>query len=452
MTHQICKFLLLKNDETVFKEFFKLLLKEIIIKIDIYKKNLNTKNFYILQNYIVFFMIVTLNLKSNKNFILYCFGTNFFTKVVKEINTISEKKKLLNILNNLFLHEFTEIFFRNERDENLENLYIIENTEFSKNSLDIDARYSPTEYKNIFKYLSTFSISYDNFFNNVNIEDDERSYYKLLISQSIIRLTFSKEKRKYVENIKNFEFELLKTLVEKNMKETFKKFKDNYKTLFRKDDLYDDILKYMFFIFGNSMIIESYLKPVKKLIDYEKDLVRNITLQEYITIIEEFITNITKTIPLVLKVLLKLVYIGVRKYFTIEEKNYGPLFTLLFFNFLINPRVQMIYNINPIECNYIKNLNRLIYATIYNSKIKEEGYDDYKQYIHIYHEKLEKFMFENIIQLNEEDDKIKESLSNLFTEKYLTYPEFLIFKDTEFLCSSILGGKKVVMDYQKIAI
>ena len=48
--------------------------------------------------------------------------------------------------------------------------------------------------------------------------------------------------------------------------------------------------------------------------------------------------------------------------------------------------------------------------------------------------------------------KIKESLSNLFTEKYLTYPEFLIFKDTEFLCSSILGGKKVVMDYQKIAI
>ena len=155
MTHQICKFLLLKNDEKVFKEFFKLLLKEIIIKIDIYKKNLNTKNFYILQNYIVFFMIVTLNLKSNKDFILYCFGTNFFTKVVKEINTISEKKKLLNILNNLFLHEFTEIFFRNERDENLENLYIIENTEFSKNSLDIDARYSPTEYKNIllFQFL-----------------------------------------------------------------------------------------------------------------------------------------------------------------------------------------------------------------------------------------------------------------------------------------------------------
>ena len=174
-------------------------------------------------------MIVTLNLKSNKDFILYCFGTNFFTKVVKEINTISEKKKLLNILNNLFLHEFTEIFFRNEIDENLENLYIIENTEFSKNSLDIDARYSPTEYKNIFKYLSTFSISYDNFFNNVNIEDDERSYYKLLISQSIIRLTFSKEKRKYVENIKNFEFELLKTLVEKNMKETFKKCNEKYK-------------------------------------------------------------------------------------------------------------------------------------------------------------------------------------------------------------------------------
>ena len=454
MTYEISKYILLKNEDNVFKQFFELLLKEIKIKIEDYKKNINIKNFNILQNYIVFFMIVTINLKSNKDYILYCFGTNFFYNTVKAINTLNEKKKiLLNILNNLFLHEFTEIFFRNERDENLENLYIIENTEFSQNSLDIDSRYSTSEYKNIFKHLSTFSISYDNYFDNVEIiDDDERSYYKLLISQSIIRLTFSKEKRKYVDNIKNYEFELLKTLVEKDMKETLKKFKDNYKTLFRKEDICDDIFKYMFFIFGNSMVIESYVKPLTKIIDYEKEMERNITIDEFKIIIEEFIINLTQTIPLVLRILLKLVYLGVKKYFTIDEGNYGPLYTLLFFNFLISPRVQMIYNINPVKCNFVKTLNKLIYAIIYNSKLKDNGFEEYNDIIEIYHNKFQNFIFENIINLNENDEKLQESLCDLFSEKYLIYPEFLIFKDTEFLCSSIHGGKKVVMDYKTISI
>ena len=265
MTHKICKYLSIKNEGWVYKEFFELLLKEIKNRIEIYQKNFLTRDFNILQNYIIFFMIVTINLKSSKDFILYCFGTNFFGNLVKAIYTVTDKKPLLNILNNLFLHEFIEIFFRKEKDENLENLYIIENTEFTENSLDIDSRYSSTEYKNIFKYLSSFSISYDNFFNNVNIPDeDDRSYFKMLISQSVIRLTFSKEKKVYIEDIPFFEFEMLKILIDKNMIDTLKKYKDNYKTLFRKEDLLDDIFKYMFFIFGNSMLIESYIKPLKK--------------------------------------------------------------------------------------------------------------------------------------------------------------------------------------------
>ena len=93
MTYEISKYILLKNEDNVFKQFFELLLKEIKIKIEDYKKNINIKNFNILQNYIVFFMIVTINLKSNKDYILYCFGTNFFYNTVKAINTLTEKKK-----------------------------------------------------------------------------------------------------------------------------------------------------------------------------------------------------------------------------------------------------------------------------------------------------------------------------------------------------------------------
>ena len=50
------------------------------------------------------------------------------------------------------------------------------------------------------------------------------------------------------------------------MDETKLKFGDEYKTLFRKEDLCDDVIKYMFFIFGNSILIESFVKPMKRMI------------------------------------------------------------------------------------------------------------------------------------------------------------------------------------------
>ena len=41
---------------------------------------------------------------------------------------------------------------------------------------------------------------------------------------------------------------------------------NEYKTLFRKEDLCDDVIKYMFFIFGNSMLIDSFVKPLKSML------------------------------------------------------------------------------------------------------------------------------------------------------------------------------------------
>ena len=51
------------------------------------------------------------------------------------------------------------------------------------------------------------------------------------------------------------------------MEETVTKFGDEYKTLFRKEDLCDDVIKYMFFIFGNSMLIDSFVKPLKTMLN-----------------------------------------------------------------------------------------------------------------------------------------------------------------------------------------
>ena len=125
------------------------------------------------------------------------------------------------------------------------------------------------------------------------------------------------------------------------MKETVQKFGDEYKTLFRKEDLCDDVIKYMFFIFGNSMLIDSFVKPLKNMINKkgitddliekkaELPLKRDITKEEFNELIGTIIDTLSKKIPEVLKILLKLLYESVNRHFTIDKDNYGLLYTSL---------------------------------------------------------------------------------------------------------------------------
>ena len=117
------------------------------------------------------------------------------------------------------------------------------------------------------------------------------------------------------------------------MEETFEKYGDEYKTLFRKEDICDDFLKYMFFVFGNTMMIESFVNPLKNILKDVEPKERDINREEFDNLISVFITKLKSTIPDVLKLILKLLYESVKSHFTIEKDNYGPLYTTLIFNF-----------------------------------------------------------------------------------------------------------------------
>ena len=53
--------------------------------------------------------------------------------------------------------------------------------------------------------------------------------------------------------------------------------------------------------------------------------------------------------------------------------------------------------------------------------------------------KMKNFINNQIISLDI-DDKAKNSLSNLFTEKYLIYPKFLLYWDSQLLSATFTGG------------
>ena len=425
-----------KEKEKDFEKLLEYLLNAVKEKIKEYAEDPNFNRLMLIQNYIIFFMVLVLNLKSYTNLIKLIFRGKllFFSELRDNINNMRTRKrnKLLSILSNIFLEEYKGVFFNNN-DKELEDLFIEQQTDFSELCSETVTFYDDSTYKKMFQTLLRFDISYNNFFsNNDKISDDEKPSYKLCVAQSLIRVAFSKEKKKFYKEKGNYyEYDLLKRIIDKDMEETREKFGDEYKTLFRKEDLCDDVIKYMFFIFGNSMLIDCFVMPLKKMLKNlgitdelieAKDplpMKRDIKKEEFNTLMELIIETLSTKIPDVLKILLKLLYESVNQHFTIDKNNYSPLYTSLIFNFLISPRIQMLYSINPLNCVFVRSLNRILRNTCFNAKFAEgDSLYEFNESIEINYKKLQKLINEKIISIVI-NDEIKNSLKDLFTEKYL---------------------------------
>jgi uncharacterized protein YfbU (UPF0304 family) len=456
-----------KEKEKDFEKLLEYLLNAVKEKIKEYAEDPNFNRLMLIQNYIIFFMVLALNLKSYTSLIKLIFKGKllFFSELRDNINNMRTRKrnKLLSILSNIFLEEYKGVFFNNN-DKELEDLFIEQQTDFSELCSETVTFYDDSTYKKMFQTLLRFDISYNNFFsNNDKISDDEKPSYKLCVAQSLIRVAFSKEKKKFYKEKGNYyEYDLLKRIIDKDMEETREKFGDEYKTLFRKEDLCDDVIKYMFFIFGNSMLIDCFVMPLKKMLKNlgitdelieAKDplpMKRDIKKEEFNTLMELIIETLSTKIPDVLKILLKLLYESVNQHFTIDKNNYSPLYTSLIFNFLISPRIQMLYSINPLNCVFVRSLNRILRNTCFNAKFAEgDSLYEFNESIEINYKKLQKLINEKIISIVI-NDEIKNSLKDLFTEKYLIYPKFLFYWDSQLLCATIDGGVEQIISFEEL--
>ena len=149
--------------------------------------------------------------------------------------------------------------------------------------------------------------------------------------------------------------------------------------------------------------------------------------------------------------MLKLLYESVLEHFTIEKDNYGPLYTTLIFNFVMSPRVQMIYNIGTPNSNFMRSLNRLLRNACFNFKFTEEDQlCEFNEIIEKNHLKMKNFIKENIIGINIQDSKVKSSLGDIFTEKYLIYPTFLFYLDCNIIFESTQGGIDEFIEYEDL--
>ena len=467
------------RERKYFISFLSLLYNYIHDKIEIYLKDRNRIDFTAITNYIIFFMILFLNVSDTGIFIKTIFeeGTNFFKSLIKLIEKLDlkDKNSLFGILNNLFLDDYKLLYFKkntSEKDDSLEMLFINNQIYFSNIYFESEEGFGDKEYRNMFNKLSRFEFSYDNFFKDKNIDNiKDKSYYKLIIAQSIIRVVFSKEKYLYIDESsktsKYFEYYFIKNLIDKDLEITQKKYGNDISIIFRKEDIFDDIIKYIFYIFGNMMMIESFVKPVEKmlkkigldeesienniLVALDLPLVRDINKEEFEILIKEISESLNETMPLIIKIILKFLYNSLIKYYKIDKNNFNPLYTALFFNYIISPKTQEMFEINPMKILLVRSLNKLVKNTCFKYKINEaDNLSKFNDLIEKYNINMKNLIINNVIQLDENEESNKKYMKQLFSEINLVYPKFLFYRDSKLISKTFNGVSDEFINYREL--
>ena len=452
---------ILEDDDILIQRFSFLLFILLDNSIDNYTKNQN--NFLILKNNIKFFMIILLNLKNNKKF------NNFFTKEkidyplmnitkIQKVKNSKYKQILNNILFNIFSPEYNHLGSNllsiiNTDEKNLKGNNKIKqikllnefyNSQKDFESIDKKNKINQKEkYEKIIDSLFNFeSKNFLNFKKDKEIDYSLHFFHQIELVENIIFIVFSKEKYNFMkDNNAYYEYEFLDRLIKKNISETKEIHENKHRNLFRRDTISNDIIKYFFFIFGNSMIIKSIFKPLNTIlkivglnnISENDELIgnkeRNITKDEFKILFEKIMQKLNENIPTILKIFLKIIYDNIINFYpNLEKDDYTPISSLFFFSYISNPRIQKMFNIYPDKFLFIKSVYRLIYNASFNIKFKE---DDnlyiFNDDIEIYYNIINEFYKNNIINIDMNSEENKKYLKNLFHEIGFIYPEFLFY-------------------------
>ena len=108
------------------------------------------------------------------------------------------------------------------------------------------------------------------------------------------------------------------------------------------------------------------------------------------------------------------------------------------------------YSIDPINCAFVESFNRLLRNTCFNFKFADgDPLCIFNDIIEKNNKKLKQFINEKIISIVI-NEKVKNSLKDLFTEEYLIYPKFLFYWDSQLLCATITGGVDKIITFEEL--
>ena len=419
-------------------------------------------------------MILILNLSKNIDFILNIFTTtsSCFT-IIASIGASLPKNEdtdqIKGLINSIFLQkEYKTIFFRNPRSFPLETFYTQEQMKLDQELQKGINTFKEENYVTLLDFIINLSFSDSNLDDDSSIKKEFIDTYKVQIVQSMIRIVFSKDKYYYFSNEKvkksriqikqkpseiysYYEYNFLERLIYKSVysSKTGDSLKDE--RIFENDTIFNDILNNIFFLFGNDTLYRSYVIPLKKLLSRCEEKEEGLNIINVSRFITDLLFSLKRTLPYILKIILKLSFSICQEILSISPLDFTPIYSLLFFSFILSPRVQTMFEIKVNNINNLLTVEKIIKYICLKKTFKEnDEYSNFNNLILQYNQRLKSFIIENIIPISEKRKDVKDYLQCLALNKEIQIPKLLFYIDCNNVIKIVSGGKNYNYIYETV--
>lgn len=389
------------------------------------------EDYYHLVNLFIFFMIFTLNIES-KELLTHLFkkGQEFsyqFFKAAKRSFVFETQSEIIKVLNFFYSTEYMSLFLKNDSKSIYD--YITYKTTKYKGLVKSDLKYNTRDYNSLIMVIINLDLSYSLLFTNKNLcSEEDKILLRSLLCQSLIRILFSGEIKKNFNHIypigeDNYENMIIANLVSKCIYHYKNIFGEKTNCLFRREEIHDDLLKSILFMFGHSLFNDIYTILNKNInLKKEESFKKENFTQFFYALLEE----ISISIPYIIKLILRYIYLKVELIYKVTTLE--PVFVFIFFNFLFNPKVQEMNGIQISTNLNLKDINLLINNICFNKKFKnEDKLSDYNDIIEDLNKDLSetfKELFETItLEGDESQQKNMSNMKKLKTKKSIYFKE-----------------------------
>ena len=353
----------------------------------------------------MFLYLIYYNIEDKNNVILF-FNMNSFTtiKMIKKaINTFKNDhsgKQVANFLLNICFDDLkTKIYSYN--DENLAEIY---------------QRYAYSEILDIYpsfnEPFNSKNEDYINFMNNILEMKMDDYINKLKKENSDI---FCKNLIPLLLSYPNFNFiDFYTNITNKHIEIIREEYNNELTSLFRKDDVTNDLVKNLIFIFGNYSFVKSFYLTIPN--EYLSSNEVTFDLDKFQNFFSNFITKLIESLPFIIKLLLKIVNDCVQK-INPKEKNYNVVYTVLIFNFFISPTILELYGISLVKYKSLRQLTRILRNICFGKEFDEHDKLSYfnskiKEYNSFINENFKKNIFDEI-NIEKDKDYLNKKISSL---------------------------------------
>ena len=297
---------------------------------------------------IIFMYIIIYNIEQSENIILF-FRMNYFnliTIIKRGINIFKEDKEniyLAHFIINICFDDLKKKIYA-YKDKNLEDIY--HNYIYSEilkifPSFNEPINHKNENFTNFMKNILEMEI--DDYINNLKKENSS------VFCKNLIPLLLSTP---------NFDFISFYTnIINKHIEIIRKEYNNELTSLFRKDDITNDLIKNLVFIFGNYSFIKSFYMILPK--EYLSTDEINFDLDAFEKFLNNFIIKLIQSLPFIIKVLLCLIKNCIYK-INPGEEYYNVVYTVLIFNFFISPAILELYGISIVKFRSLRQLTRIL--------------------------------------------------------------------------------------------